>query len=136
MCFPVRTFPFILLWQERKEERALLKPTATSKQHHYVSFFFSFIFFLQQKIPIATSSVYFMEMKMHPHFNNKADNASTSLCVCHRVVNIDNQSVQWGLWVFSRSANKPRTLISFGFFSEYERRWTECVSVLQLRCLG
>lgn len=33
--FPLRTFPFILLWQERKEERGLLKHMATSKQHHY-----------------------------------------------------------------------------------------------------
>lgn len=35
MHFPLRTFPFILLWQERKEERGLLKHMATSKQHHY-----------------------------------------------------------------------------------------------------
>lgn len=34
--FPMRTFPLILLCQERKEERALLKHMATYKQHHYV----------------------------------------------------------------------------------------------------
>lgn len=96
-------------------------PIETHSTHlNIVIIIILFIYFLTKKIPIATSSVYFMEMKMHSHFNNKADNASTSFYVCHMVKNIENQSIQWGLWVFSCTTNNPRTLIRS--FQEYKRR--------------
>lgn len=75
--FPVRTFPFILLWQERKEERTPLKHMATSKQHHYV---------FDKKNPHSNIFIVIsVAEKMHPHFNNTTDNAKMSLKVhCHR----------------------------------------------------
>lgn len=71
MRFPVTTFPFILLCQERKKERATLKHIATSKQHHYV---------FDKKNPHCNMCVFYGKEDA-PHFNNTADNAKVSLSV-------------------------------------------------------
>lgn len=47
MSFPSVTFPFILLWQERKEERARLNH-ATSKHHYTFREQCAWLFLLQQ----------------------------------------------------------------------------------------
>lgn len=120
--FPVRTFPFILLWQERKEERALLE--------HMTS-----LLFLTKKIKNAHSnilSVFSMGKKMHLiSITQLTMPRPLSMCgtteemYYYQVCSVRKSS--------GRSRRDSRFPLHFNWIcQEYEISWTVCGSVIQL----